>query len=286
MTIQTFDTRVRTPGEQISRGLASGLGGYLERLSQSKLKEIERQRVAQGLQGIGFPEEEAQGLSQLPPELQKEVVKDQYTTNRAMAKSSEKLRHDITLGERTANEQDRELKELERLEATGKIDSPLKVRAYRQLGLEHKLSPETQNFQKVAQGFLRGAKNIFGARVTDFDLKQYQQLFPSLMQSPEGRKQIIETIRRTNKAAKIRADAMREIIKANKNKIPFDFEDQIERRVGAELDQLAPSSIFGTSQSEGSDQLPDPAQYVGKKVRDTQTGQILQSNGSQWVPVG
>jgi len=286
MAIQTFDTRVRTPGEQISRGLASGLGNYLERLSQSKLQEIERQRVAQGLQGIGFQEGEAKGISQLPLDLQKEVVKDQYATNKAMAKSSEKLRHDITLGERAAQEQERDLRELQRLEATGKLDSPIKVRAFRQLGLEHKLSPETQAFQKVAQGFLRNAKNVFGARVTNYELGQYQQMFPNLMQSPEGRKIIIENIRRTNQAAKIRSEAMREIIKENKNKIPFDFEDQIEQRVGAELDKLAPVGLFGGSQSQGSDQLPDPAQYAGKKVRDTQTGQILQSNGSQWVPVG
>lgn len=291
MPIQVLDTRKpESPGQQISRGLASGLGQYLEKLSESKVKEIERQRVAQGLQGLGFEPGEAKGLSQLPESLQREVVKDIYTGQRAMAKGTEKLRHEITAGERAAIEQERELKELERLEKTGQIDNPLKVRTYRALGLEHKLSPETQAFQKVAQGFLRNAKNVFGARVTNYELGQYQQLFPSLMQSNEGRRMIIENIRRTNEAAKIRANAMREIIKENKNRIPTNFEDLIEQRVGTELDRLAPTATFSSlgisGQGSQFPELPDPAQYAGKKFRNPQTGQVVQSDGQQWLNVG
>lgn len=35
----------------------------------------------------------------------------------------------------------------------------------------------------------------------------------------------------------------------------------------------------------GFDQLPDPKQYAGKIVKDTQTGKRYQSNGVKWVPV-
>lgn len=291
MAIQILDTRKPlSAGQQITKGLASGLGQYLDRAAQSKLREIEQQRIAQGLEGLGFEQPEAQGLSQLPEQLQREVVKDIYTSQRAATKGSEKLRHEITLGERGALEQERELKELERLQKTGKIDSPLKVRSYRALGLEHKLSPETQAFQKVAQGFLRNAKNVFGSRITNFELGQYQQLFPSLIQSEQGRRLIIDNIRRTNEAAKVRAKAAREIMKENKNRIPLDFEDQIEQRVGTELDRLSPSSTFSSlgisTQGSTFPELPDPAQYNGKKFRNPQTGQIVQSNGSQWISIG
>jgi hypothetical protein len=283
----TFNTRKPTATGELTKGLASGLGEYVNKLATDKTKEIERTRIAHGLQDIGFDESEAKGLSQLPEGIQREVIKDTYTNQRANTKNSEKLRHEITMGERGAKEQEAELRELERLEATGKIDSPIKARLYKQFGFEHKLSPETQAFQKVAQGFLRNAKSVFGARITDYDLRQYQQLFPTLSQSPEGRKLIIENIRRTNKAAKIRGEAMREIIREHKNRIPNDFENLIEQRVGAELDRLAPSSTFGIGGGQGgSDELPDPAANQGKKLRDNQTGQILQSDGQQWVPVG
>ncbi len=293
MAIQVLNTKgPESPGTQISRGLLSGLGEYLEKASESKLKEIERQRIATGLEGLGFEKGEAQGVSQLPESLQREVVKDIYTGQRTQLKGTEKLRHEITSGERAATEQERELKELERLEKTGKIDNPITVRTYGALGLEHKLSPETQAFNKVAQGFLRNAKNVFGSRVTNYELGQYQKLFPSLMQSSEGRRMIIENIRRTNEAAKVRANAMREIIKENKNRIPNNFEDLIEQRVGSELDKLTPSTTFSAlgiqpqQQGQQFDQLPDPAQYAGKKFRNPQTGQVVQSDGQQWLNAG
>lgn len=273
----------------LSRSFGTGLSTLLQGIAQHKLQDIARQKNITGLEALGFSPEEAQGVSGLPSDIQKEVIKDISAQGREALKATEKTRHEITLGERTAREQDRELAELERLERTGKIDSPLTVRTYQTLGLGHKLSPETQAFEKVARGFLRNAKSVFGARVTNFELDQFQKLFPSLIQSAEGRKMIIDNIRRVNKAARDRAKVMREIIKENKGKVPRNLEDLIEQKIGPELDRLASESLQGIGRGGGRQQqmqeLPNASQYAGKKIRDTQTGHILQSNGTQWLPI-
>lgn len=291
MAIQTFDTRVKTPGEQISRGLASGLGGYLDKLATSKLQEIERQRVAQGLQGIGFEEQQAKGLSQLPADLQKEIIKDQFSTAREGQKASSKIMHDVVAAERGAKDNLASLERIEQLDRTGKVQG-LSGELLSKVGLGRLRSAETQELEKLTVGFLTNLKNVFGARPTQYDVQQYLKGLPTLVQSREGRAAVIKNLRVFNEAAKLRGQALRDILKDNKNKLPGDLELQIEDRIGSDLDQLhreLSSDLTGVSSSNGSNNfqsLPNPSQYNGATIRDTQTGQLLVSDGNQWIPKG
>lgn len=291
MAIQTFDTRVKTPGEQISRGLASGLGGYLDKLATSKLQEIERQRVAQGLQGIGFEEQQAKGLSQLPADLQKEIIKDQFSTAREGQKASSKIMHDVVAAERGAKDNLASLQRIEQLDRTGKVQG-LSGELLSKVGLGRLRSAETQELEKLTVGFLTNLKNVFGARPTQYDVQQYLKGLPTLVQSREGRAAVIKNLRVFNEAAKLRGQALRDILKDNKNKLPGDLELQIEDRIGSDLDQLhreLSSDLTGVSSSNGSNNfqsLPNPSQYNGATIRDTQTGQLLVSDGNQWIPKG
>lgn len=274
-------------GEQISRGLATGLQGALEKLSESKLKEIERQRVAQGLQDLGFEAQEAKGLAALPKELQTNIVKEQYLQEREGAKASKKTMTDIVNAEKAARDNLATLNRIEELDRTGKVQG-LTGDILNKVGLGRFRTAETQELEKLTQSFMSNLKNIFGARPTNFDVQQYLKAVPSLVQSPEGRARVIKNLRVANKAAQIRAEALREILKANKNRVPSNLDLLIEERVGDQLDRLnqeLSGSPTGT-ESQESEQLPDPAQYVGRRVQDTVTGQILISDGTRWIPQG
>jgi len=52
---------------------------------------------------------------------------------------------------------------------------------------------ETQRFVKTLNEFAKGAKDTFGARVTNFDLEQYMRTFPTLLNSQDGVNQIQTT---------------------------------------------------------------------------------------------
>lgn len=51
---------------------------------------------------------------------------------------------------------------------------------------------ETQGFVKTVNDFLSEAKDLFGARVTDFDIKAFFRRLPSLANTTEGRRLIID----------------------------------------------------------------------------------------------
>lgn len=272
---------------QMTKGLISGLSGALEGLTQSKLKEIERQRIAQGLKGIGFEEEEAKGLSNLPLDIQKEVVKEQFSTAKEARKANQKVVHDIVSAEKGARDNLNALRRIEELDRRGNVQG-LSGELLKKVGLGRFRSADTHELEKLSVGMLSNLKNIFGARPTNLDVKLYMESIPSLLQSPEGRQRIIRNLKAANQAAGLRADTLREILKENNNRVPENLELEIENRIGPQLDRLN-SEISASptgNEGQGSDELPNPAQYAGKKIRDTQTGQILQSDGRQWLPIG
>ncbi len=288
MAIQVLDTRKPlSPGQQISKGLVSGLGGYLDRLAQSKLQEIERQRTAQGLQSLGYEPEEARGLSQLPQDIQKEVIREQYSGQREARRAGQKTIQDIVSGEKASRSNIASLNKMEELDRKGKVQG-LSGEILKKVGLGRFRSADTQEFEKLSVGMLNNLKNVFGARPTNLDVKLFMESIPTLSQSPEGRAQIINNLKILNEAGKIRGQALRDILKENKGRTPANLDLEIENRVGDQLEMLN-QQLLGTEGSSSQDrfeQLPNPAQYQGKMIRDTQSGQLLMSNGSQWIPQG
>jgi|ERR1700690_2528594 len=57
------------------------------------------------------------------------------------------------------------------------------------------VNKETQNFVKNINDFLIDAKNYFGGRVTNFDLTSFKSRLPTLMNTEDGRRLIIEQMK-------------------------------------------------------------------------------------------
>lgn len=60
------------------------------------------------------------------------------------------------------------------------------------LGLVNK---ETQDFVKTMNDFMIDAKNYFGSRVTNFDVQAFKSRLPTLLNTPDGRRLIIEQMK-------------------------------------------------------------------------------------------
>lgn len=285
----SFDVSPKNLTTSVGKGLASGLGSYLEKLTESKVKEIDRQRIAQGLQGIGFDKGEAEGLSQLPPELQQNIIKEQYMAEREGRKASQKTVTDIVNAEKAARENLKALNRIEELDKKGNVQG-LSGQLLSKVGLGRFRTADTQELEKLSQQFLNNLKNVFGSRPTNLDVTNYMKSIPTLANSPEGRARIIKNLRLYNEAAKIRGEALRDILKENKGRPPANLDLMIEDRIGDRLDRLAAqisdSGSFGAGESKTFESLPDPAQFAGKTIRDTQSGKLLVSDGQQWIPKG
>lgn len=106
-------------------------------------------------------------------------------------------------------------------------------------GIQRRTSPNTEEFEKLSADFVKEAKAIFGSRITDADLKAFMNTIPNLSQSDEGKLKIIQNVKSFNDAARIKAKALKQIIKENGGKRPANLQILVEERAKPELDKLS-----------------------------------------------
>jgi hypothetical protein len=99
--------------------------------------------------------------------------------------------------------------------------------------------PDTEEFEKLSLDFIKDAKSIFGAKITDADLAAFMQTVPTLSQTDQGKLKIINNMRSFNKANEIKAKALKDIIRENKGKRPANIQILVEERAKPELDEIA-----------------------------------------------
>lgn len=100
-------------------------------------------------------------------------------------------------------------------------------------------SPDVEEFEKLSADFVKNAKQYFGSRLTDADLRIFMQTLPTLMQTDAGKKKVIENLGALNELSEIEAKAARAIIKENGGIPPLDIEQQVKDRVSDKLDAVA-----------------------------------------------
>lgn len=147
------------------------------------------------------------------------------------------------------------------------------------------LSPEAQEAVKLVADNLSGAKDTFGARVTNFDLQAYMKRLPTLLNSAEGRRRVLRDLRLMNKLNTMHQEGVLEIVdrEGGPEKISLS---QAERRYrkehSREIDQL--KKEFVNPEKHVFHDRPDAKVYQGRIIVDEQTGERLKSNGKEWVP--
>lgn len=104
-------------------------------------------------------------------------------------------------------------------------------------------NPDIEEFEKLSNDFVKNAKQYFGSRITDADLRVFMQTIPTLMQTDAGKKKVIENLRSLNELAEIEAKAARSIIKANGGIPPIDLEQQVKDKISNKIDKVAEEFI-------------------------------------------
>lgn len=107
------------------------------------------------------------------------------------------------------------------------------------IDLEGLQNVPSQTFDKLAKDFLKNAKSVFGARVTEGEIRLLLKTYPSLNQSKEGRNAIIKILKMFNEAAVIRHEAMDKVIERNDGKRPANLKSLVEKMSGEKLDALS-----------------------------------------------
>lgn len=152
------------------------------------------------------------------------------------------------------------------------------------------VSPETQRFVKTLNDFVTKAKDSFGARVTNFDLQSFMKRLPSLLNTQEGRRQIIDQLRIINQLDYLYEKALRDtFVHYGAGNVAYEQAIQIAE------DMIAPQEEALTAQfdrigeeraSEGEfSSLPPPGEYAGQSIVDDENGAVFRSDGNKWTRV-
>lgn len=172
-------------------------------------------------------------------------------------------------------------KEQKKLADSGKMDSALYITALDRLGLPDALkSPETQAFQSMEKEYLKDLKSIFGGRISNLEMSTFLKSIPRATNSPEAQKMIMDRLDAYYKAKQLKFKTMRQIIKNNNGIPPLDLQEQVQEKTAKKEKQYA-EKFKGL---KGGEKEPDPTKV--KRYRDTETGQIMVSNGREFVPEG
>lgn len=193
------------------------------------------------------------------------------------------LRNEIVRGARSAKDSNDRLHRVEQLNNSGKLRHPLKYEIAKALGIDWDAlkNADTQELEKLSVGFLNDAKNVFGGRLTNYDVETFLKGIPTLSQTKEGRERIIKNMRIVNKGYIEREKIMRDIIKKNKDIPPLDLNEQIEESLAPMLDKL---DIPRNKNSFGPN--VDAALYTNGSEWQEPSGDIFVVKNAKWEPKG
>ena len=184
------------------------------------------------------------------------------------------------------------LNRIKELDKKGDLQNPLLYSIMNKMGLDIPAlrSADSQELEKLSNDFLKSAKNVFGARLTNFDVETFFKTVPTLSQTKEGRSRVIRNLQLFNEGAVVREKTMREILKEHNNVPPMDLAEQVEERMAPKLDKIAQefktgagSANFSVGQKLSS--LPAPKSFpVGAEIKK-KDGTVLRNTGTEWQKV-
>lgn len=101
------------------------------------------------------------------------------------------------------------------------------------------LTDESQEYEKLIQGFIGDAKAMYGNKMTDVDLKEYMKGVPGLLKSRDGKRRMFHNMKILNDTAILRKKVADMIIKENGGNVPNDLENLIDERADKQLTALS-----------------------------------------------
>ena len=144
-------------------------------------------------------------------------------------------------------------------------------------------SPEAQRYVKTLNEFSAGAKDTFGSRVTNFDLQQYLLRYPNLLNSEEGRRQLLQQMKIVNQINSIYYKNLKNVY--DKAGGVRNIDSDVAERFAEQISDPQIKELQTKFNEIGNfPTLPDASQFKGKKMMNDETGEVMISDGTQWTP--
>ena len=168
-------------------------------------------------------------------------------------RATKETRKEILTDKRTAQKDLDELDFQSGLNESGKLVSPAYYSALKAAHLDIPAllqSPESEAYIASTKNFISNARQIFGGRVTNFELDQFLKTIPTLENTKEGRKIILSKMKNVAQAKVQRYKAYEEVLRESKGVPPLDLDEQIERKLDKKLDKFSKKFTQGLQKQQ------------------------------------
>ena len=276
----------------------------LNQFVKSKMQEPSQQAFAKSLSGLlgGEAQPEAATISAAGPQV---AEPSRLTSNQAVQlanlglkqkkMASEERKEVRPIIEKVASDSRENRKQLEtyskmlELSEKDQVNSPEYMSGLRMMGLDNipaLLKPGTEEYNSQVVSFFGNLRKYFGAKPTVWEVKAYLQKLATAYNTKEGRRRMIRDQKLAIEAEEAVNVAKKEIIKKNKGIPPADLELQADEKAKGKVDRLWAEFRKGIPKQEAATLGEiNPADVMGKIVKDTETGKRYQSDGTQFVEV-
>lgn len=232
------------------------------------------------------------------PDLRKEIQAEYKDTNkRAESRFADYIK-DIQQERKSAPHALQATRSLKQLNQSGKMNHPAMTAALKKFGLEWWLNPETKGYESTLKEYLKELKPLFGARISNIELENYMKRLPDLLQNPESRQLILDTMEQMFELQAMRPQAYDEILKRTGGNIPMDLDSRLEKLMAPLADQVSENIKNinqrvidkGGYQRQGREQfesLPNASdvRFMGKTLVNPVTGERMKEQNGKWIKV-
>lgn len=153
---------------------------------------------------------------------------------------------------------------------------------YEQVNAIKNMHPDVQRWVKTIARQATQAQSAFPGRVTNFDLQSYMRQFPSLFNTYEGRKIILDQMELSNKANELFEDALNKVYSRHKLSgiTPEDAQIEAEKMVGNEIEEINQKLV---NLAEEGEIIAEPS---GNVLEQSESGQRVDVYDAQGNLVG
>ncbi len=225
---------------------------------KSQEQQQQQQQTEQGFNALEIPDEAIARATAIDPPLghamraaKDTALKEQRETKR-VAKEEEKMDYqsfkdnkeytEKVLGGLEAYKRDKMvLDQMDKISSKGNLPKPLAVSLLNKLGIPLGTleNADAEQFDKLSQELMKNIQGTYGSRILQTEVQNFMRSIPTLMNSSEGQKKLINQWKILNEGKKIYYDAYKEIRKQNPKRLPPDLHEQVLESAESKLDLLA-----------------------------------------------
>jgi len=172
-------------------------------------------------------------------------------SSKLAAKSSSEHRDTVVREYEGAKSSEMRIDKMMKKAESGQLSTPLMVKSLEYVGLPLSIlnNPQTEEYAKLQNDYVRDVSTIFPGAIKNFEIESYMKTIPQLLNSDEGKILVGKNIKLLNEAKILKYQAMEQILKENNGVVPRNLDIAINDRTRDQMEDIKERFVNGVHES-------------------------------------